>query len=390
MQIYWYVAPVDGPFPWKPEGRIPAEHRNIVALARAIDAAPYTGALFGTYGHDSWTTATSLIPVTRRMRFLIPIYPGVTSPRLLAQQALTFDDYSGGRLMFNLVNGTDTVLREYGVKQGKDDRYAMSAEYWEAFKKLYAGEAVVHDGTHFQVSRNREIEGPTSLPVAPRQSPHTPLWGAGASPAGVKHAAQLVDTYLAFLNKPEHLHAQFDGARRAAAERGRHIRTGIAAWVIVRDTEEEAHAHLRWLLEETGPQWLRQQVDVDVKRTLGPDASLAELRSDDPQMQRRIDALNAGRVPELADLQIGPHVFTGPTPPSALEVLGRGRGSYIVGNPRQVAQVLKDLQAEFGTEAFILQAYPLKEEAERVAKLLLPLLDLDVPEPVADAQEVAA
>lgn len=389
MQIYWYVAPVDGPYPWKSEGRMPAEHQSLVNLARAIDAAPFSGALFGTYGHDSWTTATSLIPVTQRMRFLIPIYPGVTSPRLLAQQALTFDDYSGGRLLFNLVNGTDTVLNQYGVKQGKDDRYAMSTEYWEAFKKLYTGEAVVHEGEHFQVSRNREIEGPTSLPVPPRQTPHTPLWGAGASPAGVRHAAQLVDTYLAFLNRRESLHKQFGAAHEAAADLGRTVKTGIAAWVIVRETEAEAQAHLRWLLDQTGPEWLRHQVEVDLKRTLGAQASLAGLRSDDPQMQRRIDALNDGRIPDLEDLKVDEHIYTGPTPPSALEVLGRGRGSYIVGNPAQVAGVLKSLQAEFGADVFILQAYPLKEEAERVAQLLLPLLDLDEVASLTSVEEVA-
>jgi len=389
MQIFWYIAPVDGPYPWTPEGRVPAEHKRIVALARVIDAAPFTGALFGTYGHDVWTTATSLIPVTQRMRFLVPIYPGVTSPRLLAQQALTFDDYSGGRLLFNLVNGTDAVLTQYGVSAAHDERYELSAEYWDAFKKLYGGQAVKHDGRYFHVSRNREIEGPTSLPVAPRQLPHTPLWGAGASPAGVRHAAEIVETYLAFLNRPDRLVAQFAAARAAAAEQGRQIKVGLAAWIIVRETEQEALDHLQWLLDKTGPEWMARQVDVDLKRTHGPQASLATHSSDDPQLQRRIDALNSGRVPDIDDLKLAPHLYTGPTPPSAMDVVGTGRGTYLVGDPQQLAAKFRELQRELGADVFILQGYPLKEEAERVAKLLLPLLDLDVPESVGLSAEAA-
>jgi alkanesulfonate monooxygenase len=376
MEVFWYVSPVDGPYPWKAEGRDPASLKNIISLAKTIDRYPFAGALFGTYGHDVWTTASTLIPLTQHMRFLIPIYPGITSPRLLAQQALTFDEYSGGRLLFNLVNGTDAVLTQFGLHVEHDERYELSAEYWEAFKKLYSGQAVVHDGRYFKVSRNREIEGPTSLPVPPTQHPYPPLWGAGASPAGVRHAAEIVETYLAFINRPDRFEKQIKEARAAAAAKGRSLPAGAALWIVVRETEQEALDHLRWLLDVTGADWIADQVDKDLKKAFGKDASLAKQSSDDPQLQRRIDALRAGRVPDIADLKLADHLYTGPTPPSALDVVGTGRGTYLVGNPQQVAGVLKGLQRNLGVDVFIMQAYPLEQEAERVAKLLLPLLDL--------------
>jgi alkanesulfonate monooxygenase len=376
MEVFWYVSPVDGPYPWKAEGRNPASLKNIIALAKTIDRHPFAGALFGTYGHDVWTTATSLIPLTSHMRFLIPIYPGITSPRLLAQQALTFDEYSGGRLIFNLVNGTDSVLSQYGLHVEHDERYELSADYWEAFKKLYSGEAVVHDGRYFKVSRNREIEGPTTLPVPPTQHPHPPLWGAGASPAGVRHAAEIVETYLAFLNRPDRFEKQLREARSAAAAKGRTLPAGTAFWIIVRETEQAAQDHLRWLLETTGAAWIANQVDIDLKRIQGKDASLATVSSNDPQLQRRIDALRAGRIPDIEDLKLADNLYTGPTPPSALDVVGTGRGTYVVGNPQQVASLMTRLQRTLGVEVFIMQGYPLEEEAERVANLLLPRLEL--------------
>jgi alkanesulfonate monooxygenase len=295
---------------------------------------------------------------------------------LLAQQALTFDEYSGGRLLFNLVNGTDTVLTQYGVHAPHDERYELSAEYWDAFKKLYSGKAVIHDGRYFKVSRNREIEGPTSLPVPPTQHPHPPLWGAGASSAGVRHAAEIVETYLAFLNRPDRLQKQLGEARSAAALKGRVLPAGLAFWIIVRETEQEAQDHLRWLLETTGAAWIANQVEIDLKRTFGKDASLATLTSEDPQLQRRINALRAGRIPDIEDLKLADHLYTGPTPPSALDVVGTGRGTYLVGDPQQIASVLNGLQRTLGVEVFIMQAHPLEQEAERIAKLLLPLLQL--------------
>jgi alkanesulfonate monooxygenase len=117
-------------------------------------------------------------------------------------------------------------------------------------------------------------------------------------------------------------------------------------------------------------------VEIDLKRTFGKDASLATLKSEDPQLQRRIDALRAGRIPNIDDLRLADYLYTGPTPPSALDVVGTGRGTYLVGDPQQIASVLTRLQRTLGVEVFIMQGYPLEQEAERIAKLLLPLLDL--------------
>jgi alkanesulfonate monooxygenase SsuD/methylene tetrahydromethanopterin reductase-like flavin-dependent oxidoreductase (luciferase family) len=44
------------------------------------------------------------------MRFLIAVYARVTPAKLLAQQALTFDAFTGGRLLMNLINGRDNIM----------------------------------------------------------------------------------------------------------------------------------------------------------------------------------------------------------------------------------------------------------------------------------------
>jgi alkanesulfonate monooxygenase len=53
-----------------------------------------------------------------------------------------------------------------------------------------------------------------------------------------------------------------------------------------------------------------------------------------------------------------------------------GGGHYLVGSAEQVAERCASTRAE-GVSAFILSGFPLVDEAQRVADLLFPLLELD-------------
>ncbi|MDX9875255.1 MAG: LLM class flavin-dependent oxidoreductase [Spongiibacteraceae bacterium] len=384
MKVLWYISPVDGRRPWVPEGRFPVDHARLRRTAQTVDRGGFYGALFGTYAHDVFITVTSLISVTERMRFLIPIYPGVTPPSLLAQQALTFDDYSGGRLLFNLVNGTDKTLARYGVDVEHDERYEMSAEYWKLFKRLYKGENVTHRGKYFNISgRDSNVLLSSNLPLGPVQSPCIPLWGAGASPAGIGHAAQVVDVYLAFLRNPADVAKQIQDAKAAAALQGRTLEFGALASVVVRETEEEAIRHFQQLLESTGAEAIaRSAHEALIARGVHKEG-LNGISSSNPKVQARIDALRAGRLPRLEDLEIAPNMYAGMTGWGALlDLPGEGAGTYIVGSAQQVADRLKWLQSEVGIDNFILSGWPQAQEAEYTAELLLPLLDLDHEPPV--------
>ncbi|WP_447595402.1 LLM class flavin-dependent oxidoreductase [Aquipseudomonas campi] len=384
MKVLWYMSPVDGRRPWVPEGRYPVDHARLRRVAQTVDRGGFYGALFGTYAHDVLITVTSLISVTEKMRFLIPIYPGVTPPALLAQQALTFDDYSGGRLLINVVNGQDKTLARYGVNLGHDERYDMSAEYWDLFKRLYAGENVGHRGTYFNISgRDPNVLISSNLPLGPIQVPRIPLWGAGASPAGIEHAAKTLDVYLAFLRDPEEVRQQIIDAKAAAGEHGRELQIGALASVIVRETEEEARAHFRQLLENTGAEVLARSAHEGlIARGVHPEG-LYGISHANPKIQARIDALKAGRLPTLEDLEFSPGLFSGMTGWGALlDLTGEGGGTYLVGSAEQVAERLKWLQSDLGIDTFILSGWPQATEAEYVSELLLPLLDLDHEPPV--------
>jgi alkanesulfonate monooxygenase len=375
LQVLWYLRHNDGPYPWKPEGAFEADPTRVVHLAKTVDRLGFYGAL--TVGESPFIETAMLVPVTERMRFLIPIYPGVYPPALLVKQAQTFDELSGGRLLFNQVNGTDSILPQYGIYQPGAARYEISAEYWKVFKQLYAGEIAGYDGKFFRFGAPPHARTLTEGKPRLVQYPHTPVWGSGASPGGIRHAGEVLDTYLTYLQDPVKLGRQIAAAREVAASFGRTLRAGTLANIIVRETEEEAWDHARWLLEQTGAETIVKQIDTRLRFREFDPQGFAGLKSDAPLIQRRIDALRAGRLPDVRDLESAPNIWSGPSSWSAVDILDKGWGAYLVGSAQNVAARMKALQRDLGIDVFILAGWPLTEEAERIASLLLPLLELD-------------
>ncbi|PWB82408.1 MAG: LLM class flavin-dependent oxidoreductase [Methylocystaceae bacterium] len=391
LKILWYIRHNDGPYPWAPEGAFPKDQNRVNELARAVDELGFYGAL--VVGDSPFIEISSFIPITKQMRFLIPIYPGQYPPATLVKQAKEFDRLSGGRLLFNQVNGTDLILPQFGVNYPSDQRYDFSAEYWDVFKRLYAGEIGSFKGKYL------EFGAPPPPRGAERrrrlvQDPYTPVWGTGTSPAGVEHAGKVIDTFLTYLHRPDRLGEQMNSARAVAKQHGRTIKVGTLANIIVRETEEEAWAHAQWLLEKTGVERLIRGVDERLKmgrynKTTGSRKAEAfdSLHSDDPKIQSRIDALRAGRLPDLRSLESYPNIWSGPNG-QRFDLLDLGYGGYLVGSGENVAARIKELQRDLGLDTFIFMGFPLIEEAKNVARYLLPLLDLDKSPPVLTEEKI--
>jgi alkanesulfonate monooxygenase len=108
-------------------------------------------------------------------------------------------------------------------------------------------------------------------------------------------------------------------------------------------------------------------------------------------VHKRIEALRAGKLPHVRDLEVYPNVWVGPSP-FGFDVIRPWSGTWIVGSAKNVAERITEFYDQ-GTEAFILSGWPLITEGQRVADLLLPLLDLDhgfdVPRFVVDEHQEA-
>lgn len=372
VKILWYLTSPDGPYPWEEKGRWNTDFSHLKQLAVSADRLGYYGSLLGTSPNESLTVAASLIDATERLRFLVAQHPGEVSPAVLAKWALTFDEFSGGRLLFNVVNGSDAGLATLGVHYPHDERYQFSLEYWRAFQAIYAGGTEGFDGQYVKLAPRPAAAARHPLGGwHPPRRLSVPLWGAGTSGPGVAHSVQLLDVYLSFADTPPRLGDKFRRVGAEAAKLGRELTYGTRLQIIVRETEEEAWAHAQKLLDNTSLATTRAAIE----RQLPAGQTLDSFHSDDPRIEANLQAIREGRLPKARNLEIYPNVWTGPSL-FGFNLLGPAAGTYLVGSAEQVAERIREYEAQ-GTSAFILSGFPLIDEAHRVADLLFPLLDLD-------------
>lgn len=366
-EILWYIGANDGAVPWDPRHRFEPSFAALREQARTLDRLGFYGAL------TTAREAISLVADTERLRFVVPEYPGVKPPVLLAEEAQVFDQYSGGRLIYNQVNGADPVLARYGRFHSKTERYAVSEEYWSLFKRLYLDETDAYSGEYFEY-------GPRYKPAiaGTRQPGGVPIWGTGASPEGIAHAAQVLDAYLMFMSPADAMDTVFTKVRKATADAGREMRFGVLASVVVRETDDEAWAYFESQLARTSPDSVLATTDRNLTSFGFP--PLADLTSDDPQVQARIEALRAGRLPTRAELEYAPNLaaglttWTGAEPP--FDIAGKGTGNYLVGSADNVAARILEMSSSLGIDIWILSGWPLIDEAKTVAELLFPRLGI--------------
>jgi alkanesulfonate monooxygenase len=363
VKVLWYLNLADGKYPWIEGGLYPVSFERYRRLAQTIDRGGFFGALVATWPNDPFLSASFAASYTERMRFLVAVYARMTPARLLAQQALTFDAFTGGRLLMNLINGRDNIMETYGVTTAHDDRYVLGEEYWREFHRQYA-------------TGSRSNFPNTPLVIEPARDGPIPLWGAGDSEAGLVHAGRMVDGYLTMLRGVATIKAKFAAAQASARREGRRFADlGALASVIVRPKRQEAEAHFYAMFQETGVATIVAKLEEAVKRRTKGQYNLATFEAPDPQRQGWIDALLHGRLPDLEALRLERRLFAGITAWSPLDIFDAGSSAvYFVGAPDEIAENVKAYHDEAELSALILSGWPLVEEAETVARLLLPRL----------------
>lgn len=351
MDVLWYLTGPDGRYPWREDGARPLNYAYFQQVARAVDHLGFTGALLATGAHDAWVLGSSLIPYTDRFQFLVAVHPPLVSPTLLAKMASTFDQFSGGRLRINIVNGDAKLLAGHGVHLAHDERYRYSDEWLTVFTRLMAGETVDFRGDHLDIRGG-------SLTLPPVQRPTPPLWFGGSSDAALEVAAKHIDTYLTWGETPLAAKEKIARLRERAAAHGREdLRFGVRLYVVVRETEEAA--------------WLAAQDLYDHMDEASVARTQAGVRGTDSVGQQRMSALHGGRKPsDLRELEVYPNLWSG------IGLVRNGPGTAIVGNPEQVVERIGEYR-DAGVDTFIVSGMPLLEEAYRFGELVLPHLPVD-------------
>ncbi|MDF5739464.1 MULTISPECIES: FMNH2-dependent alkanesulfonate monooxygenase [unclassified Nostoc] len=348
MQILWFIptGSHDGRYLGTDISSRVVTPDYLQQIAQAVDNLGYTGALLptGISCEDAWITAAAFISVTKQMKFLVAIRPGITSPGAAARMAATFDRISKGRLLINVVTGGDPVqLAGDGLHLSHDDRYDLTDEFLRVWRGIVSGETVDFKGNYLDIKGGK-------LLFPPVQKPYPPLWFGGSSAAAKRVAAKHIDVYLTWGEPPQQVAQKIAEVRQLAAEQGRTVRFGIRLHVIVRETESAAWDAANELIK---------YVDEDAIAKAQKD-----LASSDSEGQRRMSQLHSG---SRKTLEISPNLWTG------IGLVRGGAGTALVGDPDTVAARMLEYR-NLGIETFVFSGYPHLEEAYRTAELLFPRL----------------
>ncbi|MFN6526435.1 FMNH2-dependent alkanesulfonate monooxygenase [Nostoc sp. ChiSLP03a] len=360
MQLLWFIPTHgDGRYLATATGGRAVSFPYLRQIAQAVDDLGYTGALLptGRSCEDAWIVASTLVSLTRQMRFLVAIRPGLVSPGVAARMAATFDRLSGGRLLINVVTGGDPVeLAGDGLHLDHDRRYELTDEFLTVWRAIASGEQANLQGDYLNIQDGK-------LLFPPVQKPYPPLWFGGSSPVAQKIAAKHVDVYLTWGEPPAQVAEKIAAVQRLAEIQGRTLRFGIRLHVIVRETENEAWDAANDLIKYVDDEAIAK-------------AQKAYARMDSVGQQRMTQLHHGNREA----LEISPNLWAG------VGLVRGGAGTALVGDPQTVAARILEY-ADLGIESFILSGYPHLEEAYRVAELLFPHLPLDNL-PVVEKQHV--
>ena len=359
MKILWFIPTHgDSRYLGTSRGARQADLDYFKQVAIAADTLGYEGVLLptGRSCEDSWMVAASLVDVTRRLKFLVALRPGIVQPVQAARMAATLDRLSGGRVLVNLVTGGDPdELAGDGLHLSHEERYALSTEFVSIWRSVlqasHADEAIDFEGAHLSVKGAKVIYPPVS-------QPYPPLFFGGSSGPAHDLAASQCDIYLTWGEPPAAVAEKVHDIRGRADKLGRQLEFGIRLHVIVRETEEEAWAAAGTLISH---------LDDDIVA-----AAQKKFAAMDSIGQRRMAALHGGRFDKTnprAGLEVAPNLWAG------VGLVRGGAGTALVGSPKQVAARIQEYAA-LGMDYFILSGYPHLEEAYRFAELVFPLLPL--------------
>lgn len=278
---------------------------------------------------DAWSTAAAIAAVTDRIELMVAVRPTFHSPALLAKQAANIDHISGGRLTLNVVSSWwQDEAKKYGVHfEQHDDRYARTAEWLHIVDNLWKQDHFTFTGKYYKVEDS-------ILQPKPLSKPRPFIYAGGESETAKELIASQCDGYVMHGDDPAAIGRRINDLRARRERMGLPpMKFGVAAYSIVRNTEQEVKAEIARITDVNGSaagyknyhQWLAgTQLDKQVS---------------------------------LEDYSVS----------------NRGLRTGLTGTPDQVAERVAAFEA-VGVDFLLLQCSPQLEEMERFSEAVIRVL----------------
>jgi FMNH2-dependent dimethyl sulfone monooxygenase len=276
---------------------------------------------------DAWSTAAALAAVTERLELMVAVRPTFHQPALLAKEAANIDHIGGGgRLSLNVVSSWwADEAKKYGVQfEQHDDRYARTTEWLEVLDRLW------HED-HFSFSGNYYHVEDAVLQPKPITRPRPVIYAGGESEAAKQMISTQCDAYVMHGDEPARVREKIEDM---SARRDRlnlpPMKYGVAAYAIVRDTNEAAQAELTRI--------------TNVKQSAAGYSNYQQW---------------------LSGTKLEQHVSL-----EDYSVSNRGLRAGLVGNADKVAERVAEFE-DAGVDLLLLQCSPQMEEMERFAESVM-------------------
>ena len=280
---------------------------------------------------EAWSLSSAIAAVTTNLRIMTAVRPGFHLPTVIAKTSATIADISNDRFSLNVVSAwwAEEAKQYGGVFASHDERYLQSSEFVQVLKGMWRDDRFSLQGRFYDVPE-------AVLSPKPRVAPR--IFAGGESDSGREAISAFADSYVMHGGTPEEVAEKVAdvNARRRRLQGADFEEVGMAAYVIIRDTEAEALAELERItaVDPGSPGY----------------ASFAEFQANsslDVELTRR-------------EYSVGT----------------RGLRPNLVGTAEQVAERIHEFERA-GVTLLLVQSSPLHDELERIAAELFPLVTLE-------------
>jgi alkanesulfonate monooxygenase SsuD/methylene tetrahydromethanopterin reductase-like flavin-dependent oxidoreductase (luciferase family) len=327
-------APTNFRVTWEHQKKI-AQLADRIGFEALVPVARWRGfggeTNFNGVCYETFTWAAGLAEATENIQIFTTTHVPTVHPIVGAKMATTIDHISAGRYGINVVMGWfPPEMEMFGGKQrDHDERYKFGGEWLEFAQELWTRDGLFDfEGEFFNA------KGVEAYPK-PLSGPRPALINAGTSPAGLEFSAKYVDVNLTALDSLDSMKTHSEKIKATARDKyNRKIQVMTYALVVCRDTEEQAKADHRRIIDEGDWDGAR-----NVMSALG-----MESQSFAAQIEKFQERFIAG-----------------------------WGGINIVGTPEQVVQQFQEL-SDAGMDGAILGFLDYAEELEHFNEKVMPLL----------------
>lgn len=211
----------------------------------ALTQIRFTAGYGAEYQHESVSFSHALLAKTEKLKVIAAILPGPWKPVLAAKQLATIDYLTQGRIAINVVSGwfkgEFDAIGEPWLEH--DQRYARSEEFIRSLKGIWTQDNFSFDGKYYQFQNY-------TLKPKPLQQPHIEVFQGGSSRAARDMASRVSDWYFTNGNSVEEIEKQVHDIRSKAKANQHQVKIGVNAFIIARDTEQEAQAVLQSIIDQ--------------------------------------------------------------------------------------------------------------------------------------------